>query len=498
METENANMISGSALAAPGAFTAAQIAAAVGRTARSVRRQLESTLPASTKIVNGNETVVFTLGNLPGNLRVQIEDAARRANCRNVEALLNAPRQKWEPSLTLDKIADEQVQAATKLREALRPWLVGQHDSNLSRAEIEARGVEDYRRIFGNGITTRYWRELFMRTVRRDNGFEEWNRLEIYLPDRLKQKETPATIIAEALAADFAGLENFIQSCRNPHALNANECAALWTLALEKVSSLTRAGASEKSAGRRLREFLFCRAPFLAQSRPALFMAFKRKLKRWQRGKPETLRDGRAKNGSRANYPSKDIRIVRHSAVLKNGKRIDAAWREEYPNLSEYTKQRHPRTWKCPRAFYRVVNREKVDALFDCLQGKRFLRRRIGGVTRNAEAIPGVSRTIVKRGLVAETSDEPAAQPGTPGRRLIITPELAESGGDMEHQRQEIQKARQQQKIQNRRAQRLMQQTGIYTPESARENIQPEEMEKLSNFLNSDAGTNGPGAAEVK
>jgi hypothetical protein len=231
-------------------WTAAQIAWATGKTPQAVRQQLRGISPAGLKIISGNEAAAWPLQQLPENLRLQIEDAARRANCRNAEAWLNAPRQRWEPSLPMDKIADEQIQAATKLRETLRPFIIGQHEAKLSRAEIETRGVEDYRRVFGNGITTRYWRELFMRTVQRDNGFEEWNRLEIYLPDRLREKETPAKMIAEALADDFAELENYIHACSNPHAPTEKECAGIWTLAFEKLASLIGNGVSKKSAAR--------------------------------------------------------------------------------------------------------------------------------------------------------------------------------------------------------------------------------------------------------
>ena len=123
------------------AFTAAQIATALDRKPQSVRRQLQGAIPAGTKIVNGNETTVFALAQLPESLRGHLEDSARRLNYRSVENLLAVPRQKWEPALALSAIADEQIQAATKLREALRPWLVGQHDLNLSTAEMETRGV---------------------------------------------------------------------------------------------------------------------------------------------------------------------------------------------------------------------------------------------------------------------------------------------------------------------------------------------------------------------
>jgi hypothetical protein len=230
----------------------------------------------------------------------------------------------------MDKIADVQIQAATKLRDALRPHLLGQHDLNLSRTETEAHGVDDYRRIFGNGITTRYWRELFMRTVQRDNGFEEWNRLEIYLPDRLKQKETPASIVSKALTEDFAELESFIQACGNPHAPSEMECTGIWTLAFQKVGLLVSAGESKKSAGRRVRQFLFARAPFLTASRDAMLKAFNRKLEAFETstGDAKALRDGRENNGERFQLPDSDRDLLIHRAVFYYRGDIAPAWRD--------------------------------------------------------------------------------------------------------------------------------------------------------------------------
>lgn len=172
-------------------FTAAQIAAALAMKRQSVQWHLRAVQPAGACIVAGNEAAAWTLDQLPAPLRERLAIVATQQHCRTIEALLSMPRQQWQPAIPMDKISDAGWQFATKLRDALKPWLIQQHDLNLSSAEIENRGVEDYRRIFGNRITARYWRELFMRTICRDNGAEEWNRLEIYLPDRLKQKDAP-------------------------------------------------------------------------------------------------------------------------------------------------------------------------------------------------------------------------------------------------------------------------------------------------------------------
>lgn len=311
-------------------FTATQIAVALGKTPRSVRRQLESLTPAGVKIVNGNETSVFALGQLPENLRTQIEDVARRLNYRNAAALLSAPRKKWMPALPLDQIADKDIQAATKLREALLPSLIQRHDANLSTAEMEARGVEDYRRVFGNQITGRYWRKLFRRTISRDNGAEEWNRLEIYFHERLKRKAMLADIVPDTLVSEFAEIEGYIEACGDPHAPSEMECRGVWTLAFRKYTSLVNIGESEKRASRQVRAYLFSRAKFLAASRDALLKAFDRKLEAFKNAgnDPKALRDGREDNGDRFSLPENDRDALVHRAVFYYRGDIAPAWRD--------------------------------------------------------------------------------------------------------------------------------------------------------------------------
>jgi hypothetical protein len=376
------------------AFTAAQIAAALAMKRQAVQWHLRGVEPATRdKIVNGQAAAAWTPAQLPPAL-IKLAEAARvNGNYRTLNDVFTNPRSRWQPPLPINKICDADIQAATKLRDALKPWLIRQHD--IKPGGLKAGGVESYARIFGHPVTPRFWDELFNRTVQRDGGREEWNNLAIYLPVRLKQKETPADVVSAALADDFAELENFIAACINPHDPSEAERVGLWALARQKFAELVRAGQSEKSAARRVRQFLFARAKFLAPSRNSLRMAFERKLDKWQRDNPDSLADGRKANGDRPEYSSADIRRVRHSAVLKNGSRIDSAWREEYPLLSEYTRQRHPRSRKCPRAFYQLVNRLKVDALCARLQGKRKLRKMVGSVTRNADGIHTMARWAV-------------------------------------------------------------------------------------------------------
>jgi hypothetical protein len=311
-------------------FTAAQIAVALTITPRAIRKALRTVTPTGVRIIAGQEAAAWTVEQLPAPLRERLTAEMVQQHCRTIEALLSMPRRQWQPALPLENISDADIQTATKLRDALIPSLVHQHDEAMTSAEFEADGVRNYTRAFGHAVTDRYWRELFMRTIRRDNGAENWNRLEIYLPDRLKQKVVPAAVVSEALAADFAELESYITACGNPHAPNSMECAGVWTLALEKFTSLVNTGVPEKSAARRVRQFLFARASFLADSRDALWIAFKRKLATLEKanGDVKALRDGRAGNGARFALPENDRDLLIHRSVFYYRGDIAPAWRD--------------------------------------------------------------------------------------------------------------------------------------------------------------------------
>jgi hypothetical protein len=209
---------------------------------------------------------------------------------------------------------------------------------------LEARRVADYARVFGHRITGRYWRELFARTLRRDKGAEDWNRLEIYLPDRPAAKETPARVVTEALVEEFGAIESFINACGNPAAPSKTEQRAIWTLALEKYASLVSGGMPGKQAARRVRSFLFAKAAFLAPTRDALLKAFDRKRTALERGggDPKALRDGREQNGERFNLPEDDRDLLIHRAVFYYRGDIAPAWRDLLKaGFSEPVRQRY-------------------------------------------------------------------------------------------------------------------------------------------------------------
>lgn len=366
-------------------FTAATIATGAGLQSETVREQMINTMPAAVHSVAGKQYPAWSMDQLPAHLCRALEAERVRA----IETLLTKSREPWQPPFPLDKVCDADFMAATKLRDVLAPWLTQKHNPGISAAELEKRGVEDYRRAFGNKISTRTWRGLLARTRERDAGAENWVRLEIYLRKNPRQKAEPAAVVSAALADDFTGLDAYIATIADPRSPTRDECAGVWKLALKKFSSLVRAGDLEKTAARKVRQFLIARAPFLAVSRGALWIAFKRKLEALQAagGNLAALDDGRAENGDRVEVLQKDIQLLEDAAGIKNSARIAAAWRREYSNLSDSTRARYRDPNNCPDKIYQLVSREKVDTMHERHRnGKRAVLKKIGGIHGNGWA----------------------------------------------------------------------------------------------------------------
>ena len=115
-----------------------------------------------------------------------------------------------------------------------------------------------------------------------------------------------------------------------PACVNETECRGEWTLALEKFTALVATGKVEKSAARRVRQFLFVRASFLAASRDALLKAFNRKLEALKNsnGDMNSLRDCREENGERFALPEDDRDLLIHRAVFYYRGDVAPAWRD--------------------------------------------------------------------------------------------------------------------------------------------------------------------------
>ena len=381
------------ALIQPGHYTAARIGSAMGRTPQAVRKVLAGTPASGIQIVNGAEASAWSVASLPELLRNRLAEEAKRRGYRDSEAILADPPKQWAPAVPLDQVAEVDIDNARKLRDALRPWLVQQHDASLTAGELEVRGVADYSRIFGHRITPRYWRELFSRTLQRDGGAENWNRLEIYLPAVPKRREAPSGVVSEAIAAELGDVESYIQACGNPASPSDTEQRAVWQLALERHASLVSSGMPTKRAARRVRSFLFAKAPFLAPTRDALLKAFDRKLEALEKhcGDAKALRDGREDNGQRFDLPEDDRDRLIHRAVFYYRGDVAPAWRDLLKEgFSDAVRQRYAGNAACkshvPTSVMESVSAE-VEILTVMHQGPRAFDAIKGYVDRSYDGI---------------------------------------------------------------------------------------------------------------
>lgn len=329
-------------------FTAGELAAALGRNRSTVAHALAGVPAAGVKIVAGNEARAWKVADLPAGVAEAVNALARRLGARNAETALRQCAAPWSPEIPVAECHPASLEQARKLRDAQRPALNRQNAPGLSRAEFESLGCEDYRRVFGYTITPRHWRDLFARTLRRAGAVPDFERLEIYLPDRLKRKGAVAPLPAHANEVEqrlSAFMDGFAES-GNP---TARERESLWTEAMETMQSLVDAGESFQRAGRRVRAALRQVAPFLAASPEALQKAFARKVAAWQAsgGAAQSMADGRRQNtGNHDAYelPPADVDTLTHLAVWRFHGSLAAAWREAHERklLSPETCARYP------------------------------------------------------------------------------------------------------------------------------------------------------------
>ena len=279
--------------------TAAEIARALRHSKRSVLEVLERISPSGTKMVHGNEARAWSQDALPRNILNALEVAAARRNT-SVNELLASPPRFWRPRYPLSELTKDAIERASLLQRALGPALARLNDALLTSAEFERLGVEDYRRMFGHGVSTRHWRRLFRRTMKRDGGAENWRRLEIYLDESPARRPELKRRI-HFVPAVFRPLQELIGSFANPAASTELEKDCLWIYAFEHYEQETERTGKPKAVKRDTLKFLWENAPFLGKSPRGIKVQFERKLTRWIAGGrvPAAIADARRKNPGR-------------------------------------------------------------------------------------------------------------------------------------------------------------------------------------------------------
>jgi len=373
-------------------FTAAEISRASGSISRQGVAKLLADIPASgVRVVRGNQEVsTWTWAALPEKLQTRLNADAKRQGYRNGETLLATPPAAWTPPVPLRDVAEDEINRAAKLRDIMLPFL---RQPDLAAESRNAHLAARYGDAFGSVITADYARKLYQSTLDRDDGVQDFGRLELYLPENPKRKEpAPWTITSSDLADVFPALESRIAGITTPVNPPRAVVRSVWHVAFEEYSRMVAGGAPTERTARAIRNFLHARAAFLPRNRDTLLKAWNEKLPRWlaREGMPGALVDLRCNNGRTVIIPEQDVARLRWSVSTKHSGRLDCAWREEYEQLSEVSRAQGRKDGRCPRTVVNAVNRVILDGLVARRQGKRYLEKLLGNVLRDITGIPAM------------------------------------------------------------------------------------------------------------
>ena len=333
-------------------YTAAQIALALGRKRQALARALAASPADGCVVVVGQTAAAWSIAALPGPLQTELDALAQRRGFRNVQSLLAAPPQAWQPSLPLSEIAQSSLDKAAKLQRALARILERQNDLSLTAAALEQIGLEDYRQQFGQTLTARALRSLVKWTLDRDAGALNFSRLEIYLPETPARKMASKPSIALAVESEFRALHDAMASFKYPASPSPKEKSYLWLVAFEAYEEKLAEGKAPKKLKRSLLKFLERNTPFLVAGASAsvansLRVSFQRKYDKWVTSGRDAaaLADNRPESSGRFRGPelsNEDKDKLTAHAVLSCGGRVAHPFRQCASIRIERTKKGRP------------------------------------------------------------------------------------------------------------------------------------------------------------
>ena len=206
-------------------FPASKIARGAGLARQSVYSGLEGVAPAGTVMVDGKSATAWRYEDLPRDWRVEVTRRAVNHGFESGERFLASLAGLWKAPLPWSEIPEKQRAKAVKLQKAMDRTLAAWSEG-VRGAELEQMGLEDYQREFGYALKDgRHWRRLLQRTIERDAGEENWQRLELFLPERalLRPKAPRAVARREYVHRELAAKVEDLQIDRK--ATTLDDCA---------------------------------------------------------------------------------------------------------------------------------------------------------------------------------------------------------------------------------------------------------------------------------
>jgi len=245
--------------------------------------------------------------------------------------LASLPAVPWRAPLPWDRVPAREQAKAVKLQKALAQALslYGQPQAGAGQAE-DAR-LAEFKAQFGYAISARHWRRLLCRTIGRDGGAENWQRLELYLDDRAFAAPKPQydAARAEYQHRDLDGVIAALENRQNP---TGDDRRFLFDAVFRhyeeqsgQLPDSTDGNCKRRLLKRSLLSYLFGAFPerTLCATLPSLKRRFEEKLIQWRNGgrSPDALRDRRPLDSGwfRNGGLGEDLKKIRDLAIQLDG-----------------------------------------------------------------------------------------------------------------------------------------------------------------------------------
>jgi hypothetical protein len=301
-------------------FTTSQIAAAIGRSRAAIHNVLSGVKPDVCLIVAGNPADAWHFLSLPLAMRNDLESLAQSKGYRNAEHLLSEPEALWQPPVPLAQCSPETVSKAAKLRAVLLPFVETEYDG--SQAQLFAAIAAVYQKEFGRALSSKWAGKLFSRTLERDRGRNDFQRLEIYLDDCPGRKPGPGKPVP-CHEFDLAPIADAVAALEKSGKPTPDDRDFIFDAAFRHLETLTAANPGKTRAVKRcFIHFLFAAVP-LSKSRESLEKTFNAKYAQWIEGDrcPSALSDRRSIASGNFRTPdfTVDAEKIRATAILHGG-----------------------------------------------------------------------------------------------------------------------------------------------------------------------------------
>ncbi len=304
------------------AFTVRQVTRALGISRQAVYNRLADVRSSP---LNGENLCPFDL--LPLDWQLRITKRGIKRGFENGEDYLRSiSTAAWRPALPWSQVSTKEQIKAAQLQRALTPALALRAEPHVSAAQVEQAALRGFKTEFGYEITARHLRRLVARTVERDGGDENWQRLEIYLDERAFAVRKPAARQVLENEYQHRNLDEVFETLENRQDPTADDRQYLWDAVFRHYEQASPSvGRDRRVFKASLLDHIFKAFPpgTLCSSSASLKRRFDEKYKQWQDGGrvPSALQDKRPLNSGRfrqAEFVS-DLAAIRDRAILHDG-----------------------------------------------------------------------------------------------------------------------------------------------------------------------------------